>query len=111
MSDNSVEVHKMRHETWKVTMLYMGQRDMTGSRIAQAREYAGDESFMLAYRDGVSDVNIPALLDFHHSHGKAITMTSILPEGKFGVLNINLGNNQNQTYIKNLKDLIVLKRV
>lgn len=103
MSDNSVEIHKMRHEPWKVTMLYTGQEDMTGSRIAQAREYVGNESFMLTYGDGVSDVNIPALLDFHHSHGKAITMTSILPEGKFGALDINPSDNQIQTFTEKPK--------
>ena len=103
MSDSSMEIHKMRHEPWKVTMLYTGQEDMTGSRIAQAKEYVGNESFMLTYGDGVSDVNISALLDFHHSHGKAITMTSILPEGKFGVLDINPSDNQIQTFTEKPK--------
>lgn len=103
MSDNSVEIHKMRHEPWKVTMLYTGQENMTGSRIAQAKEYVGDKTFMLTYGDGLSDIKIPSLLEFHRSHGKAITMTSVLPEGKFGALDINPANSQIQTFTEKPK--------
>lgn len=97
MTDNSVEIHKMRHEPWKVTMLYTGQDSMTGSRIAQAKPYI-NETFMLTYGDGLSDINLSKLLNFHHSHGKAMTMTSILPEGKFGALDINTSNSQIQSF-------------
>lgn len=103
MKSNDIEIHKMHYEPWKVTMLYTGQESMTGSRIAQAREYIGDESFMLTYGDGVSDVDISALLKFHRSHGKAITMTSILPEGKFGALDINPTTDQIQTFTEKPK--------
>ncbi|PAF47044.1 glucose-1-phosphate cytidylyltransferase [Helicobacter sp. 12S02634-8] len=89
MNDNSMQIHKMRHEPWRVTMLYTGQDAMTGSRILQAKPYVENETFMLTYGDGVSDVNIPELIAFHKSHSKALTMTSVLPEGKFGALDID----------------------
>lgn len=92
MQNNSVEIHKTRHESWKVTMLYTGRDSMTGGRILQAKDYINNETFMLTYGDGVSSVNLAELLKFHKSHKKAITMTSIQPEGRFGALNINENN-------------------
>jgi glucose-1-phosphate cytidylyltransferase len=61
---------------------------MTGGRVKRAQEIIGDEPFMLTYGDGVSDVNIEELVAFHQSHGKAITMTSVQPEGRFGALEV-----------------------
>lgn len=103
MNNNNLEIHKMRHEPWKVTMLYTGQNSMTGSRIAQAKEYLQNESFMLTYGDGVCDVDIHALLDFHQSHGKSLTMTSVLPEGRFGALDIDCQTNQVQRFTEKPK--------
>lgn len=103
MQDNSVEIHKMRHEPWKVTMLYAGQDSMTGGRIAYAKPYINNETFMLTYGDGLSDVNLNQLLNFHKSHNKAITMTSVLPEGKFGALNINPSSNQISSFTEKPK--------
>jgi len=57
---------------------------MTGGRIRKAREYVGDERFMLTYGDGLSDINMSDQLDFHRSHGKLVTMTAVQPDGKFG---------------------------
>lgn len=88
MSNNSVEIHQHRNEPWKVTMLYTGKDTMTGGRIKKAKEYVGNETFMLTYGDGVSDVNIPELLTSHKKSGKLATVTSIQPSGKFGALNI-----------------------
>jgi glucose-1-phosphate cytidylyltransferase len=93
MEANSVEVHKTRQESWKVTMLYTGQDTMTGSRIKKAQEYIGrNESFMLTYGDGVADVDINALLTFHKNSGKIVTMTAVQMSGRFGVLSINNNN-------------------
>lgn len=92
MQNNSVEIHTTRHEPWKVTMLYTGQDSMTGGRIKHAKDYINNETFMLTYGDGVADVNIKELLNFHKSHKKILTMTAIQPEGKFGVLNIGENN-------------------
>ncbi len=89
---NTVELHKMRTEPWKVTMLYTGQNTMTGGRIKKAQDYVGNEPFMLTYGDGVSDVNISELLDSHKKSGKLMTMTAVQPSGRFGALNINENN-------------------
>jgi len=88
MANNAVEIHQHRNEPWKVTMLYTGQDTMTGSRLKKAKDYIGDETFMLTYGDGVSDVNIAELVDFHKKSGKLATLTSIQPSGKFGALKI-----------------------
>lgn len=88
MAANAVELHTTRTEPWKVTMLYTGQETMTGGRIKKAKEYIGNERFMLTYGDGVSDVNIPELLNFHENSGKIATLTAIQPSGRFGAINI-----------------------
>lgn len=103
MLDNSVQIHNTRHEPWKVTMLYTGQDSMTGGRILHAKDYVGNETFMLTYGDGVSDVNINNLLGFHKSHSKAITMTSVLPDGKFGALDIDSLTNRIKSFTEKPK--------
>ncbi|PHS55791.1 MAG: glucose-1-phosphate cytidylyltransferase [Sulfurimonas sp.] len=92
MSDGSMEVHNNSSEPWKVTLLDTGLNSMTGGRIKKAQKFIGDEAFMLTYGDGVSDININTLLEFHKSHGKLMTMTSTQPEGRFGALNIEKNN-------------------
>jgi glucose-1-phosphate cytidylyltransferase len=92
MSDNSVEIHKIRQENWKVTLLYTGQATMTGSRVKKAQEYIGNEPFMLTYGDGVADVDISSLLTSHKNSGKIVTMTAVQMSGRFGVLSINNNN-------------------
>ena len=89
MSNNSVEVHRMQTEPWKVTMLYTGQDTMTGSRIKKAQEYVGNEPFLLTYGDGVSDLDINKLIDCHKAGGKYLTLTAVKPSGKFGALDID----------------------
>jgi len=88
MTNNTITHHKSHSEPWKVTLVDTGLETMTGGRIKKVREYVGDEPFMLTYGDGVGDINIPELINFHHSHGKAITMTSVQPEGRYGSLMI-----------------------
>lgn len=95
MINNSVEIHKMKTEPWKVTMLYTGENTMTGSRIKKAQEYIGDEPFLLTYGDGVSDVNINELIACHKNSGKCLTLTAVKPSGKFGALNISPDGNIN----------------
>jgi glucose-1-phosphate cytidylyltransferase len=86
----SQEIHlQNKAEPWKVTMIDTGLNTMTGRRIKQAKYLVGKEPFMLTYGDGVSDINILSLIDFHKAHGKAITMTSAQPEGRFGSLSID----------------------
>ncbi|MFW6371435.1 MAG: glucose-1-phosphate cytidylyltransferase [Bacteroidota bacterium] len=91
--NNRTEILNNRAEPWKVTLIDTGINTMTGGRIKRVAKYLNNEPFMLTYGDGVSDVNISNLVDFHKSHGKLITMTSVQPEGRFGSLVLN-GNNE-----------------
>jgi len=88
MVSNSVELHNIRNESWKVTMLYTGPDTMTGGRLLRAKEYLLNERFMLTYGDGVSDINIPELIKSHERAGKNVTLTAVRPSGRFGALNI-----------------------
>jgi len=92
MTSNTITHHNNHAEPWKVTMVDTGIDTMTGGRIKRVQEYVGNEPFMLTYGDGVGDINIKNLLEFHEKHGKLITMTSVLPEGRFGALNIDNTN-------------------
>jgi glucose-1-phosphate cytidylyltransferase len=85
---NKMEIHHNFAEPWKVTLVDTGLNTMTGGRVKRIQKYIGNESFMLTYGDGVSDVDINKLVDFHKSHGKIATMTAIQPDGRFGVLDI-----------------------
>lgn len=86
IATNQMEVHNNTSEPWKITLLDTGLHTMTGGRVRRAKDYIGNETFMLTYGDGVSDVDMDKLLAFHRKHGKSITMTSVQPEGRFGAL-------------------------
>ena len=90
--DNVVEIHESSLEPWKVTVVDTGLNTMTGGRVKRIQKYIGDEPFMLTYGDGVCDVNISKLVEFHKSHGKIATLTAVLQEQQKGVLDIT-GNN------------------
>lgn len=81
-----MEVHKKNAENWKVTVLDTGLNTMTGGRIKRAQEFLGNEPFMLTYGDGVADVDIDALLDFHKKHGKTATITMVSLAQQKGIL-------------------------
>ncbi len=89
MTTNTITHHANHAEPWKVTLVDTGLDTMTGGRIKKVQKYIGDEPFLLTYGDGVSDINIPDLVKFHQSHGKAITITSVQPEGRYGSLVVN----------------------
>lgn len=93
MRTREVTLHETREEPWRVTMLYTGEMAMTGARVKKAQPYIGDEPFMLTYGDGVADIDLDALLDFHRRGGKTVTMTAVQPAGKFGSLEIDEGGN------------------
>ena len=86
-------VHENFSEPWKVTLVDTGLNTMTGGRVRRIRKYTDDEPFFLTYGDGVSDVDINRLLEFHKSHGKLATLTAIRISQRFGVLDI--GDNGN----------------
>ena len=89
MLHNTVSIHKTRQEPWSVTMLYTGEQAMTGARIKKAQHYVNNETFLLTYGDGVSDVNINSLIQQHKQSGKIITVTAVQPTGRFGAISIN----------------------
>ena len=89
MKENKMIIHEEHCEPWNVTLIDTGLHTMTGGRVKRAQKYVGDEPFMLTYGDGVSDIDIGKLVEFHKAHGKAATMTSVQPEGRFGALVFN----------------------
>ena len=98
MKDNTMKVHKKRSEPWVITLVDTGDNSMTGGRLGRVAEYVKNEdSFCFTYGDGVSDVNISALIDFHKSHGKDATLTATIPPGRFGALEIEGDNVLNFT--------------
>lgn len=76
-------------EDWRVTLIDTGSTTMTGGRAKRMKDYIGDETCLLTYGDGVADIDIDALIDFHKSHGKLITMTAVRPPARFGELHLN----------------------
>jgi glucose-1-phosphate cytidylyltransferase len=86
MKRRSVEVHNGTHEDWKVHLLDTGADTQTGGRVKQAAQFIGREPFMLTYGDGVADLNISTLLDFHQKHSRLATVTAVRPPARFGSL-------------------------
>lgn len=89
LANNSMEVHNNYSEPWKVTLVDTGLHTMTGGRIKRIREFIGNEEFHLTYGDGLSDVNLLKLLEFHKAHGKIGTMTTVNIGQAKGVLTIS----------------------
>ena len=92
LEKNQMTVHDNFSEPWKVTLVDTGLNTMTGGRIKRIQKYVGNEPFMLTYGDGVSDVNIKELIEFHKKQGKLATLTATNIGQKFGVLDINNNN-------------------
>jgi glucose-1-phosphate cytidylyltransferase len=89
MSDNSMEVHQNAAEPWRVTLVDTGPETQTGGRLKRVGDHIGDETFMLTYGDGVADIDIRKLFEFHRAHGKQATITAVQPLGRFGSLEID----------------------
>ncbi len=95
LKDKEVVVHETFVDPWKVTLANTGLNTLTAGRVLKIREYIGnDEEFFLTYGDGVSDVNIHKLLNFHHQNEKLVTITTTQPPGRFGALRMNGETNQ-----------------
>ncbi len=88
LGNNSMEIHKKRTESWKVTLVDTGVDTMTGGRLLAVKKYLSDDTFCFTYGDGVAYINITKLIDFHMSHGQLATLTSAVPQGRFGTLTI-----------------------
>ncbi|MDD4321923.1 MAG: glucose-1-phosphate cytidylyltransferase [Acidaminococcaceae bacterium] len=88
MENNQMEIHQKYVEPWKVTLIDTGQETMTGGRIKRIREYVNGHTFMVTYGDGVADVDITELVEFHIGHGKIATVTTVQPPGRYGSMQI-----------------------
>ncbi|GAA0265948.1 Glucose-1-phosphate cytidylyltransferase [Methylorubrum aminovorans] len=89
--NNSVDVHNSRAEDWRVTLVDTGPETMTGGRLKRVRDHVASDDFCMTYGDGVSDVDIGALIDFHKREGRDATVTAVRPPGRFGALAIEEG--------------------
>jgi glucose-1-phosphate cytidylyltransferase len=89
MSNNSMEVHQKNAEPWKITVVDTGDETMTGGRIKRVKDYIGDETFCCTYGDGVGDIDITALINFHNRSGRLASLTGVQPPGRFGAIDLD----------------------
>ena len=89
LGSGAIESHQVDDINWKVTLVHTGLESMTGGRVKRMRPFIKDEPFLLTYGDGVADIDIDALLKFHKSHGKMVTVSGVHPGARFGELEIN----------------------
>jgi len=94
LQSDQMHVHRNASEPWRVTLVHTGHKSMTGGRIKRVAEYIGNETFCLTYGDGVSDVDITSLIDFHREQGTLATVTGVQPPGRFGVFALEHGQNR-----------------
>ncbi|MDO5294902.1 MAG: glucose-1-phosphate cytidylyltransferase [bacterium] len=87
-NNNEIIIHNKNTENWKVSVIDTGYYTMTGGRLARVKCYLDDQPFMLTYGDGVSDIDINALLEFHKAQGKIATLSAVQPAGRFGTLDL-----------------------
>lgn len=89
LSDGSMQVHRDRTENWKITLVDTGAHTMTGGRIKRIASFVKDEHFCLTYGDGVGDIDIANLIDFHRGHDRHATLTVVNPPARFGAVSLN----------------------
>ena len=87
-ANNTMEVHHRYAEPWRVTLVDTGENTLTGGRLKRVRGHIGQETFCFTYGDGVADIDIRGLVEFHRAHGKPATVTAIRPPGRYGALNL-----------------------
>ena len=91
MSDNSMQIHTKKSEPWKITLVDTGENTMTGGRLKRVQEYIQNETFCFTYGDGVADINIKELIDFHTKNKRLATLTAVKPPGRFGSIKFERG--------------------
>lgn len=101
---NEMTIHESNIDPWKVTIVDTGLNTMTGGRIKRIEKYVGDNTFMMTYGDGVCDVDIEKLVQFHKTHGKIATLTAVIQEQQKGILDIGGDNAVKSFREKNLSD-------
>ena len=89
LTNNRIEILNNKTEPWHITLVDTGELTQTGGRLKRVKDYLVGESFCLTYGDGVSDINISALIDFHKSHDGIVTLTAVHPDARYGALGIN----------------------
>jgi glucose-1-phosphate cytidylyltransferase len=92
MQDNSIEVHHKSVEPWKITLVDTGIDTMTGGRLGRVKKFVENDTFCFTYGDGLGNINIRELIDFHKVQGKKATVTAVKPAGRFGALEIEKNN-------------------
>jgi len=95
-----VDIHHTNAEDWKVSLIDTGLETMTGGRLKRIRDYLDDEPFCMTYGDGVSDVDITGLVDFHREHGRLATMTAVQPPGRFGAFSLG----ESETVVQHFRE-------
>lgn len=98
LRNNNMKVHQNGTEPWKVTLVDTGEKSMTGGRIGRVRKYIGDETFCLTYGDGVTDLNVTDLIDFHRNQKTLATLTAVQPPGRFGAFNLDRSQHKISTF-------------
>ncbi len=96
LQGNNVEIHDSVCEPWKITLVDTGDETMTGGRIKRVERFIDGNEFMLTYGDGVADIDIGQLVNFHHQHGRKATLTSVMPPGRFGIIDFGADNSINK---------------
>lgn len=99
---NKINVHKKNAEDWQITLVDTGEDTLTGGRILRIKNYI-DDDFLLTYGDGLADINIKKLVQFHKLNKKLATMTAVQPLGRFGIIEINKKNNLIENFIEKPK--------
>lgn len=89
LASGDITHHQFDSTDWRVTLVDTGENSMTGGRVKRMQKFIGQETCLLTYGDGVADVDLKALVDFHHSHGKMVTVTAVRPSARFGELDLN----------------------
>jgi glucose-1-phosphate cytidylyltransferase len=88
LARNTTEIHRRYAEPWRITLVDTGEDTQTGGRLGRVRRYVADETFCFTYGDGVSDVDVTALIEFHRRQGRLATVTAVQPPGRFGAMDI-----------------------
>ena len=100
IKNNTSEVHGNHAEPWRVTLVETGDASMTGGRIKRIKKYVGDETFCLTYGDGVTNLDISALIRFHREHKTYATLTAVQPPGRYGAFTLE----ENQALVRTFRE-------
>ncbi|GAF92457.1 unnamed protein product, partial [marine sediment metagenome] len=103
LRNNNMNVHQNGTEPWKVTLVDTGEKTMTGGRLKRVKDYIDNETFCMTYGDGVSDVNITKLIDYHREQKVLATLTAIQPPGRFGTFSLVEGQDKIRSFREKTK--------